>query len=233
MGVFSGKSKGNFFHSCELSLVTRIPPRVNLSPGQSQVIHRLSEWFIELVHEFVLIAVIRAANVIRWIARFFICTVEALALSRGHGSHYACNRCCSLCLIKSMIEWLISITCIFNDDMRNVGKNIKLNHPYSRTGGWKWSSFFLVSTDQANEWVCGEQHRRPDASQTLQNETRGRAAEPGRSECTGEDCLHFSETLKYTFIHWLWGIFFCYLATFWLANPRIHQLFLDFYRNHI
>lgn len=68
MGVFfffSGKSKGNFFHSCELSLVTRIPPRVNLSPGQSQVIHWLSEWFIELVHEFVLIAVIRAANVIR------------------------------------------------------------------------------------------------------------------------------------------------------------------------
>ena len=146
MGVFfffSGKNKGNFFYSCELSLVTRIPPRVNLSPGQSQVIHWLSEWFIELVHEFVLIAVIRAANVIRWIARFFICTVGALALSRGHGIHYGCNRCCSFCLIKSVIEWLISITCIFNDDMRNISRNIKLNHPYSRTGGWKWSSSFL------------------------------------------------------------------------------------------
>lgn len=106
------------------------------------------------------------------------------------------------CLIKSMIEWLISITCIFNDDMRNISKNIKLNHPYSRTGGWKLSSFFLVSTDQANEWICGEQHRRPDASQTLQNETRGRVAEPGRSERTGEDCLHFSENIK-IYIHLL------------------------------
>lgn len=46
-----------------------------------------------------------------------------------------------------------------------------------------------VSTDQTNKWICSEQHRRPDAPQTLQNETRGRIAEPRRSERTGEDYL--------------------------------------------
>lgn len=40
----------------------------NLSRGQNQVIHRFSQCFTELVHEFVLIAVIRAANAIQWIA---------------------------------------------------------------------------------------------------------------------------------------------------------------------
>lgn len=53
--------------------VTRIPSRAYLSQGQSQVIHWLN-WFMC----FFLIAMIRVANVIHWIALLFISSVKAL-----------------------------------------------------------------------------------------------------------------------------------------------------------
>lgn len=63
----------------------------------------------------------------------------------------------------------------------------------------------FASTDQADKRIRSEQHRRPDAPQTLQDETRGGAAEPGRRERAGEEhedmfssrCAGFSLTFRF------------------------------------
>lgn len=109
------------------------------------------------------------------------------------------------CLIKSMIEWLISITCIFNEDMRNISKNIKLNHPYSRTGGWKLSSFFLFPQTKPTSESAVSSTGDPMHHKRSKMKPEEELPSPGAVSVQVRIVCIFPKTLKYTFIYWLWG----------------------------
>lgn len=60
----------------------------------------------------------------------------------------------------------------------------------------------FVSTDQTDQRVGSEQHRRPDAPQTLQDETGRRVAESRCRERTGETILLVKEKIQNLLALW-------------------------------
>lgn len=73
---------------------------------------------VELFHEFVLIAMIRVANVIHWSAWFFISSVKAPVWDAGIITVQPQ-------LFKKVIDWLLIFTCIFNNTIKDKTRELK------------------------------------------------------------------------------------------------------------